>query len=160
MKEITESEALGKMAAYCSMAEHCASEVVAKLEGWNIAPEAVERILERLNKEKYIDETRYCRCFVKDKLCFNKWGKVKIAQALYQKRISSEAIRTSIEDIDDDEYQKILLELIAAKKKSVKAKNDYELNGKLIRFALGRGFGMDAIRRSLKQLGSDIELDY
>lgn len=160
MKELTESEALGKVAAYCSMSEHCMSEVVAKLESWNMPEDAVKRIIERLIKEKYIDEVRYCRCFVKDKLRFNKWGKVKIGQTLRQKQISSETINLSLDAVDEDEYQRILLELISAKRKSVKAKNDYELNGKLIRFALGRGFGMDVIQRCLKQLGSDIELDY
>lgn len=160
MKELTENEALGKVAAYCSVAEHCVSEVVAKLESWNMAGEAVERIIERLIKEKYIDEIRYCRCFVKDKLRFNKWGKVKIGLALRQKQIPSEVIALSLDAIDEDEYQRILLELIAAKRKSVKAKSDYELNGKLIRFALGRGFDMDTVQRCLKQLGSDIELDY
>lgn len=160
MKELTESEALGKVAAYCSMAEHCASEVISKLESWNIPAEAIERILERLDKEKYMDEGRYCRCFVNDKLRFNKWGKVKIAQTLYQKQISQEAIRASLDAVDEDEYQRILLELLISKKKSVKAKSDYELNGKLIRFALGRGYGMDVIQRCLKQICSDIELDY
>lgn len=160
MRELTESEALGKVAAYCSMAEHCASEVIAKLESWNMPSESVGRILEQLTKEKYIDEKRYCQSFVNDKLRFNKWGKTKIAQALYQKHISSEAIRVSLDSIDESEYQRILLGLITAKKKSVKAKNDYELNGKLIRFALGRGFSIDVIQCCLEQLGSDVELDY
>ena len=160
MKELTEGEALGKVAAYCSMSEHCVSEVIVKLESWNMPEDAVKRIIERLIKEKYIDEVRYCRCFVKDKLRFNKWGKVKIGQTLRQKQISSETINLSLDAVDEDEYQRILLELISAKRKSVKAKNDYELNGKLIRFALGRGFGMDVIQRCLKKLGSDIELDY
>lgn len=160
MKELTESEALSKMMAYCSMAEHCAFEIVVKLEGWNIAPDVIMRILKCLNDEKYMSEERYCRCFVNDKLRFNKWGKIKIAQALYQKRVSQNAISTSIDLIDEDEYQSILSDLIIAKKKSVKAKSDYELNGKLIRFALGRGFEMEVIQRCLKHFGNDFDLDY
>ena len=39
--------------------------------------------------------------------------------------------------------------LLASKKRQVKADSEYELNGKLIRFALGRGFGMDIIRRCI-----------
>ena len=60
--------------------------------------------------------------------------------------------------IDNTEYRKTLTELIFAKKRSVKARNPYELNGKLIRFALGRGFEMAEIRRVLEQTG-DVEMD-
>mgnify|MGYP006332609671 FL=1 len=37
--------------------------------------------------------------------------------------------------------------------KEIKARNDYERNGKLIRFALGRGFEMNDILSCLKQIG-------
>jgi regulatory protein len=39
--------------------------------------------------------------------------------------------------------------LIAAKRRTVKADSDYELNCKLIRFAMGRGFDMDIIRKCI-----------
>ena len=61
MKEITEQEALSKAAAYCSSAEHCTAEVVAKLDAWGIPTEGQARILARLVQEHYIDEARYAR---------------------------------------------------------------------------------------------------
>ena len=147
--ELTESEALTRAAAYFSTAEHCRFEVAAKLQQWGIGSEAAERILNRLEQEKFIDEERFCRAFIRDKYRFAKWGKLKIGEALRAKQISSALYRPCFEVIDTDEYYGILQQLLAAKRKSVKAKNDYERNGKLMRFALSRGFEMNDIRRCI-----------
>ena len=56
---------------------------------------------------------------------------------------------------EDSEYLQILRELINQKSRSVKANNAYERNGKLIKFALGRGFSMDAIMKVIKETGDD-----
>ncbi len=159
MKELTETEACYKAEAYCSMAEHCLSEVVDKLESWGVEADARERILKQLVKERYIDEVRYCRFFIRDKYRFNKWGRIKIAQALRQKGISRQVSDSMWECIDEDEYREILQQLLDAKRKSVKARNAYELNGKLIRFAMSRGYEMDEIRRCLPNDDTDEWLD-
>ena len=145
----TEKEALSSMAAWCSGSEHCRSEVYEKLKRQEFSPAAIERILNTLEKERYIDEERYCRSFVNDKFRFNKWGKVKIAQALYQKRVSSSVSQCCLNEIDEEEYLHILQKLIESKKKSIRAGSDYEFEQKLIRFALGRGFEIKDIERFL-----------
>ena len=45
-----------------------------------------------------------------------------------------------LNEIDEEEYLSILRDLLASKRKSIHAKDDYELNGKLMRFAVSRGF--------------------
>lgn len=150
MTNITETEALSKVAAYCSTAEHCRAEVSEKLQRWGLPYDAIERILERLENEKYIDEERFCRAFVNDKYRFAKWGKVKIAQALQLKKISYNVCRRFLNEIDEEEYLSILDSLLLAKRKSVHAGNEFELNGKLMRFALSRGFEMKDISRCIQ----------
>ena len=54
--------------------------------------DAIDKIIDRLKAEKYIDEARYCRSFINDKLRFNKWGRKKIEFALKQKQIPLELI--------------------------------------------------------------------
>lgn len=149
MIEITETEALSRVAAYCSTAEHCRAEIVEKLQRWGMAYDAMDRILDRMEQEKYIDEERFCRAFIRDKYRFAKWGKVKIGQALQLKKISSMTFRPLLNEIDEEEYLSILRDLLASKRKSVRAENDFELNGKLMRFALSRGFEMKDIRRCI-----------
>lgn len=149
MIEITETEALSRVAAYCSTSEHCRAEIVEKLQRWGMAYDAMDRILDRMEQEKYIDEERFCRAFIRDKYRFAKWGKVKIGQALQLKKISSMTFRPLLNEIDEEEYLSILRDLLASKRKSVRAENDFELNGKLMRFALSRGFEMKDIRRCI-----------
>ena len=135
------------MASYCSTAEHCRAEICEKLLKWGLSYEIISRILERLEDEKYVDEERYCRAYVKDKFRFSKWGKMKIAQGLYVKKIPSDMAWRYLNEIDLDDYLSILRQLIASKRKSVHAKDEYERTGKLMRFALGRGFEMKDIKQ-------------
>lgn len=145
MTQITETEALKRMEAYCSTAEHCRAEIAEKLQRMGVAHDAAERIINRLAQDRYIDEERFCRAFVNDKYRFAKWGKMKIGQALRQKKISPALCRSYLDEIDEEEYLSILRKLLAAKRKSIRAKSEYELNAKLIRFALSRGFEMKDI---------------
>ena len=159
MKELTESEALCKASAYCSVAERCVSEVKAKLMAWGVEEEAQTRILKCLVDERFIDEIRYCRSFIREKLRFNKWGKKKILQALWQKQIPAVVFEEGLGEIDEEEYLSLLRSLLAAKKRTLKADTEYERNGKLIRFAISRGFEMEVILRCVK-MPDDAELDF
>ena len=115
-----------------------------------IAYDTIARILDRLESEKFIDDERFCRAFVNDKFRFAKWGKMKIAQGLYMKKIPSDVAWRYLNEIDEEEYLSILRDLLASKRKSIHAKDDYELNGKLMRFAVSRGFELKDIRRCIE----------
>jgi len=144
---INEQEVLHKAATYCSAAERCISEVKEKLDGWQTDEKTTDKIIQYLIKEKFIDEIRYCKSFVSDKIRFNKWGKIKIAHALQQKKIESDVIQSALEEIDENKYLDILSDLIKNKRKTVKSKDHYEEQNKLFRFALSKGFSSDEIRR-------------
>lgn len=149
MRQLSEQEALYKLTAMCSSAEHCSFEMLEKLRKWDIADDAQARIMQHLTQERYIDDERFCRFFVRDKIRYNKWGRRKVEQALYAKRIPEDISRAVLDEVDDREYMEILRPLINNKRKSTKAGSEYELNGKLVRFAIGRGFTMDIIRQCL-----------
>jgi regulatory protein len=159
-KEISAEQARIKAETYCSRAEHCKSEVLAKLSQWGAPEESWEGILQHLEKERYIDESRYAHAFVRDKYRFSQWGTVKIRHALRLKNIPSECYAEAIEEIDSEEYLSALTDLLRRKLRSVKAASDYERNGKLIRYAASHGYGMNDILRCLKQIGCDeVDMD-
>lgn len=149
MKQISEEDALLRLTSLCSTAEHCSHEMIEKMQRWQLADDAQARIIEYLVKEKYIDDERYARFFAKDKIRYNKWGRRKVEQAMWLKHIDGDIQRDVLDDIDDEEYLAVLRPLLKTKRKSVKASSDYEMNMKLIRFAMGRGFTMDIIRQCL-----------
>ena len=156
-KEMTEQEAYLQLAAVCAQAEHCEQEMRDKMKRWELDETVQNRIIDRLTKERYIDNERYARAFVKDKIRYNKWGRRKVQQALWMKRIDKDIQQRVLDEIDEKEYLDVLRPLLKQKRKSVKAQSDYELNQKLVRFALGRGFTFDIIRQCLDV---DEEMDY
>lgn len=149
MKQKTEQEAYLTLAALCAQAEHCQWEMVEKMRKWEIPEEAQARIMERLVKERYVDDERFARAFAKDKVRYNKWGRRKVEQALWQKHIDEDIRKNVLNEIDDEEYLSVLRPLLKQKRKSIKAQNDYELNQKLMRFALDRGFTFDIIKQCI-----------
>lgn len=157
-KEKTEQEAYLQLAAVCAQAEHCEQEMRDKMKRWGVDIEAQNRVIERLTNERYIDNERYARAFVKDKVRYNKWGRRKVQQALWMKRIDEDIQQRVLDEIDDEEYLKVLVPLLKQKRKSIKAANDYELNQKLVRFALGRGFDYGIICQCL-DVDEDMDFD-
>ena len=157
MKVKTEQEAYLQLAAVCAQAEHCEQEMRDKMKRWEIDATTQDSIIARLVKERYIDNERYARAFVKDKIRYNKWGRRKVQQALWMKRISDDIQQRVLDEIDEKEYLDVLVPLLKQKRKTIKANNDYELNQKLVRFALSRGFDFSIIRQCLKV---DEDLDY
>lgn len=147
MGEFTEEEALKKMMQYCSASEHCRSEAAEKMQRWGIPYATIDRIIARLEAEDFLNEERYCRAFIHDKYSIDKWGKQKIAQALYVKKIPSRVYQTMWGVINREEYENNLRRLLETKKKSIHADSEYERNAKLIRFAVSRGYDLEDIRR-------------
>ena len=145
----SENEAYLTLTVLCAQAEHCQWEMLEKMRRWEVSEEAQARVMQRLVKEKYVDDERYAEAFVKDKIRYNKWGRRKVEQGLWQKRIDEDIRKRVLDDVDDDEYLSVLRPLLKQKRKTIKAKNDYELNQKLMRFALGRGFTFDIIRQCI-----------
>ena len=145
----SEKEAYLTLAALCAQAEHCQWEMLEKMRRWEVPEEAQARVMQRLVKERYVDDGRYAQAFVKDKIRYNKWGRRKVDQALWQKHIDENIRKRVLDEVDDDEYLKVLRPLLKQKRKSTKANSDYELNQKLMRFALGRGFTFDIIRQCI-----------
>ena len=148
-KEKTEQEAFLQLASLCANAEHCQHEMLEKMKRWELSEEAQARIMSKLIAERYVDDERYARAFVNDKIRYNKWGRRKVQQGLWLKRIDKAIQQNVLDEIDDSEYLSILRPLLKQKRKSTKANSDYELNQKLIRFALSRGFTFDIIRQCL-----------
>ena len=149
-KEYTIDELLHKAASFCSISEHCVSEVEDKLTAWGVSAEDKQKIIDRLISEDFINEKRFCTYFVKDKFRFNKWGKIKITFALKGKRLDKELILNAIETIDDGEYEEMLASLLKTKLVGLKYEFEYEKQGKLFRFAQSRGFENNVIDRVLR----------
>ena len=151
MKQISEKEAQLKLSSLCAQGEHCTQDLIDKLNKWEIPEDAQARIMEYLTKNKFVDDARFCVAFVKDKIKYNGWGRKKVEQALYIKRIPRSISDPVFEEIPDEMYLEKLRPLIKQKYPTIKARNEYERAMKLIKFAMGRGFDMRIIRMCIDE---------
>jgi len=158
-KEITGQQAYQKLTALCARGEHCEQDMIDKMRQWGVGDEEQAQVLARLIEERYVDNERFTRAFVYDKLRYNKWGRRKIEQALWLKHINDAVARSILDEVDDDEYLRILRPMLKQKRRGLAAKSDYEANMKLIKYAMGRGFSMDLIRQCISVGNEDEYLD-
>ncbi|MCF8346737.1 MAG: RecX family transcriptional regulator [Bacteroidales bacterium] len=143
---------LNKAARLCSSTEKCSYEISEKLAAWGLNEAETEKAVATLIKNRFLDDRRYATFFVKDKLKFNNWGKVKISYALRQKKIAPEIIDEALGTIGQEEYDALLNKLIKAKIRSVGNIQTASNKAKVMRYAAQRGFSSEDIYRSLEQL--------
>ena len=149
--QLTEQQVLSKLAALCSRSEHCVKEMTDKMTKWGVDERTQASVIAYLVSEKYIDEERYARFFIDDKVKGNKWGRRKVEQALYFKGVPETIYRPILEELEDSDYEHILRPMIEQKRKTVTGKTDYEIRCKLIRFGLSRGFSMEQVLSCLNE---------
>lgn len=146
---IDEASALKKLAAMCAKGEHCTGEADQKMRGWGVDANARSRVIGKLVAAKFIDDGRYTRYFVSDKIKLNHWGRMKIAMALRQKHVDEDIINNTLDAVSDEDYLAVLRPMIRDKMKTVSAHTDYERAMKTIKWAMGRGFGIELIRKCI-----------
>ena len=151
-KEYSFEELLHKAASYCSISEHCISDVEDKLTAWGMTEDKKHKIIDKLIEDDFINEKRYCIAFTKDKFHFNKWGKIKISYSLKQKGLDSKLIDMALKTIDEGEYEEMLAVLLKNKLKTIKWEYEYEKMGNLFNFAQSRGFESNVIDRVIRTL--------
>lgn len=158
-RPISKDEALARAQTLCAAAEMCRYEIDQKLVRWGIGRQAREEILDALEDERFLDDSRFAAAYVRDKARYSRWGRRKIAMGLAAKRVASGVAREAIaENIDEDEYVAALAQLLQRKAAAL-GLDGGELAGvdrrkameKLYAFAVGRGYESDAIRRGMNE---------
>lgn len=157
-KPITPDKALDRLSGLCAQSECCSKDLDDKMKRWGLSEADRRQVLKRLVEEGFVDDRRYAEAFVADKLRFNQWGRMKIEMGLRQKGIAPDVASEVLDAVPDEDYIDVLHPLLKQKYKTIKAETDYERSMKLLRFAAGRGFPLDIIRRCI-DLNPDITAD-
>ena len=142
---------LDRMRNLCSRREYCRSDIMKKvLKALDGNKAGAEKIIETLVREKYIDEIRYSSAFARDKASIAGWGETKIRYMLSAKGIPRDTISLALEEIDEGKAAGRLEKLMENKFKSLK--DDPQCRMKMLRFALGRGYGYEEVSSVLDGL--------
>ncbi len=152
-KELTAKEALLKMASYCAYQERCHSEVRQKLMDLGIRGAEVQEIIDWLEDEKFLNELRFAKAFAGGKFRLKNWGKIKISQALMQKKVKDEYIHIGLEEIDAEDYFQTLHKLLSTKNGQLKEELEpFKRKQKLFNYAVSKGYEPDVIWAVIKEL--------
>ena len=140
----------------CSRREYCRKDIFDKAISWGCTPSEASELVDFLVEQMFVDECRYTEAFVKDKLQFNKWGRVKIACMLRAQNIDRDIVIKALSGIDETEYLQILIGELQKKYKSIRRpvskSNRAEIKGKLYRFAASRGFEPEIINKAISEV--------
>ncbi len=145
--------AVAKMEHFCAHQERCEQEVKEKMKVFALSKEDAELVLTHLREEKFLNESRFIGCFIRDKFRFKRWGRVRLRMELQRRGIASDTIDQALEDeISPEEYEQQLKEVFFIKNRQIKDEEPYTRRAKLAKFALGRGFEMGLIWQTLGKL--------
>ena len=136
--DLSKAEWLSKAEAYCARAEHCAADVRRKLYEWGTPADFFDFIEQKLYENDFLNDARFCRAYVHDKVEYQKWGRLKILAGLRAMQLPESEIDEALKNIDEFVYLYSLRYLIKQRK------NDSE--DKLLRFLSQRGFTYEEIK--------------
>lgn len=150
-KPLSPDQVLDKMAKYCAYQERCVKDVKDKLKTYDIAEKEKNIILEYLLDNRFVNDERFAKSFVRGKVNQSVWGVNKIRFHLIQKGIDKDIIEEALGQTDEEAYRQRLIEILKAKAKTVKAASDYEKKRKLAAYAMQKGFEGSLIWEVLKE---------
>ena len=148
-KSYTFEEIKQKMVNYCVYQDRCHLEVEQKMREFLLIPEAKDEILLYLMKENYLNEERFTRSYIRGKFNIKNWGRIKIKIHLKQKGISEKLISKCMDEIDEDDYRKIILQIWNNYYERQKGLKDYQKKSKTIHYLLSRGFEYEEILQTI-----------
>lgn len=150
-KPLTPDQVLDKMAKYCAYQERCVKDVKDKLKTFDIPQESKNEILDYLLDNRFVNDERFARSFVRGKVNQSGWGVNKIRFHLMQKGIDKDVIDEAFGQTDEEVYKQKLIDILKAKSKTVKAETDFERKRKLAAYAMQKGFEGSLIWEVLKE---------
>ena len=151
-KNKSATQALQSLMRLCARAEKSSGDALRLMCGWGVPESEHEGVVAKLIEQRFIDDRRYAEAYVREKSNISGWGAHKIAFQLRQKGIDKEIINATLATLDGDAQLKQLRAKLERKIRTIKAANNYELRGKLLRYGMGLGFDYEMTRNAIDKI--------
>lgn len=159
-RQITPQTALDRLEQQCCRAEMSEGEAREKMRRWRILPSDADKIVDSLISRRFIDDCRFARAYVNDKVKFSRWGRRKIRSGLMLKRVSTDIIDDVLDEIDEEIYIGGLRHIIRSKINShPEIVETYEQRTKLFRWIISRGYESQLAASELRHILSGMDDD-
>lgn len=155
-RPLTPDAAYARLSALCARSEQCAADLQRRCRAWGLDAAQTEAVIERLRRERYVDDERYCHAFVHDKALIDGWGPDKIVYALAAKGLPRVEVENALATIDPDVFARNLDAALKAKRHTLPPALAVEVRyRRLMAFATGRGFRAAEVAARLKACGNE-----
>ena len=151
-KTKTAAQALQSLMRLCSRAEKSTGDARRLMRTWGVPEAEQQEVVDKLVAQRFIDNRRYAEAYAREKSSLAGWGARKIAMQLRQKGVERDVITQTLAMLDADAQNDKLVEKLQRKQRTTKAANDYELRGKLLRYALGLGYDYEQAMGALDKI--------
>lgn len=151
-QRLTKEQAWQKIKYYCAFQERSHYEAKQKLYGFGLFRNDVEELLSKLIEENYMNEERFAIQFAGGKFRMKHWGRIKIANALKQKQVSSFNIKMGLREIAAEDYSATLNKLAATKWEQLTGEHYITRQAKLTQYLLSKGFEPPLVQQALREL--------
>ena len=148
----TLTEATKKLERFCAYQERCHKEVVEKLRGMGMIPQAIDHILAHLILENYVNEERFAKSFTRGKFRIKNWGRDRIVRELKTRDISNFNIQIALREIKDTEYLDVLHEIALKRWHQLTNEDPQKRKQKLASYLRYRGWESDLVYDKISEL--------
>lgn len=151
---VSSRRAFNKAVDLLSRRDHSKGELADKLAQKGIERDAIQSAFEKLEYYGYLDDRRFAKVYASELQQFKGFGKRRIVQELYRKKVDREIIDETLEEMEFDESE--LAELI--RRKYIKYLNDEKGVKKTVDALIRRGYSYSEIKTALEAAVQDDEL--
>ncbi len=105
----------------------------------------IEEVIDKLIDYKYLDDDRFTKAFIKDKLNFTNWGDYKIKNELKRLGVNEEIIYNNMTSIDDNIFYERINKIIDKDISINKKYSGIKLKNKIYNHLLTLGYSKEKV---------------
>lgn len=155
-KPVSPDVALVRLETLCARSEQCTFELRQKLFRWGIAQADADKIVKSLEERRFVDDARFAPAFVRDRVLFGGYGRVRIRLELARRKIPREIADAALAQIDETQYGEKLLSIVRSKAQRIKDIETWEGRNRLYRKIVSRGFESERVIAAMKTVLSQL----
>ncbi|TVR82854.1 MAG: RecX family transcriptional regulator [Saprospirales bacterium] len=152
---MNEDKILKKATSYCAYQERSEKQLREKLIKLGADEYLAEKLTNLLINEKYCDNLRFAKSYVRGKFYQKKWGKLKIKAGLKTHNLPPNLIDIALGEIDTGDYLQQLEKNLKTKAKSVGNHDKKAQRFKVYQSLYRKGFESDLIFKLMGEHLSD-----
>lgn len=158
-KTKTPEQALAALMRLCARAEKSSGDALRLMARWGVPEEARRTVLERLVREKFIDDGRYAGAFVREKTRLGGWGAYKIRSALVAKGVDRTVIEAALAEYGDSGTERLGQLLARRRRLSKPGEEPGKTKARLVRYGISLGYDYGTVLEEVEKTMNDEEDD-